>query len=518
MNVAEPMNDHVFRKFGQAVNANLAPEILVKHALKLGEGKLTADGALSVTTGVHTGRSPHDKFIVRDSITQDAVWWENNAAMSSQQFQRLFDDMRAYARDKTLFLQDLDAGADAAHRIPVRVATELAWHSLFIRHLLIKPAPGAARDVTSQLTIINLPGFKANPARHGCRSETVIACDFTRRIVLIAGTEYAGEMKKAVFTYLNFVLTEKDILPMHCAANVGKDGDVALFFGLSGTGKTTLSADPSRTLVGDDEHGWSEHGIFNFEGGCYAKTFRLSEQGEPEIFAASKRPGAVLENVIVPDSTGKPDFDDASLTENGRAAYPLEFIANASATGQAGHVKTIVLLTCDAFGVLPPLSKLTPEQAVEQFLAGYTAKISGTERGVTEPQAVFSACFGAPFMPRPPEVYGELLKRKIVAHGAACWLVNTGWTGGPYGLGQRMPLAATRRLLRSVLDNSLDAVSFRTDPLFGFAVPEKVPGVTNAILDPRQTWNDTAQFDIVAKELLGLFAANRAARYTHAVK
>lgn len=485
---------------------DLSPDAIVEHAIRRGEGHLTKDGVLAVTTGSHTGRSPLDKFIVRDSLTADTVWWDNNSAMSLEHFEILLGDMLAYAEGKDVFIQNLAAGADPNYQIPVRVVTELAWHALFIRHLLVRT--GTSRDFNSELTIVNLPGFKAIPERHGCRSEAVIACDFTHRVVLIAGTQYAGEMKKAVFTYLNFILPDKNVLPMHCSANVGRAEDVALFFGLSGTGKTTLSADPARTLIGDDEHGWAERGIFNFEGGCYAKTLKLSVEGEPEIFAAAHRPPAILENVTV-SKTGKPDFYDTTLTENGRVAYPIDFITNASATGQAGNAKTVVLLTCDAFGVLPPIAKLSTDQAVEHFLAGYTAKIAGTERGITEPQAIFSACFGGPFMPRPPRVYGDLFRRQIVANGTACWLLNTGWTGGPYGVGQRMPLAITRSLLAAALDGSLDKVSFRADPVFGLGIPEYVPGVPCAFLNPRQTWDDPSAFDQTARQLLDLFANHR---------
>jgi phosphoenolpyruvate carboxykinase (ATP) len=506
------LNDLIQRRFQNTPKANLSPRTLLEYAVQRGEGVLTADGVLSVTTGSHTGRSPKDKFIVRDAVTADTVWWDNAGAVSGHQFNTLFDDMMVHAQGKLLFVQDLAAGASPDHRINVKSITEFAWHALFIRNLLIRPEPGSLKNLDSQLTIIDIPSFKADPSRHGCRSETVIACDFTRRIILIAGTQYAGEMKKAVFTYLNFVLPDFGVMPMHCSANLGSNGDSAIFFGLSGTGKTTLSADPTRTLVGDDEHGWGPNGIFNFEGGCYAKTVRLSQSSEPEIFAAAQTPGTVLENVVLDPKTSKPDFDDISLTENGRAGYPLEFIPNASKTGIAGHPKVVVLLICDAFGVLPPVARLTPAQAVEQFLAGYTAKIAGTERGVTEPQATFSACFGAPFMPRPPQVYGELFHRKIVEHNVPCWLINTGWTGGPYGQGQRMPLATTRTILRHVLDGSLKAVTFRIDENFDFEVPTSVPGLTNTVLNPRLTWADPSAYDAHAKRLLDMFDDNKRKR------
>jgi phosphoenolpyruvate carboxykinase (ATP) len=490
-------------------SVNLSASALLKLAVERGEGRLTCDGVLAVETGKHTGRSPRDKFIVRDDLTNSSVWWENNGDMTKSAFNVLFEDVVKYMVGKELFVQDLLAGAEPSHQIKVQVVTEFAWHSLFIKNLLIRPNPASQLSSTEQLTIIDLPGFKADPQRHGCRSETVIAMDFTRKIILICGTQYAGEMKKAVFTYLNFTLPKFGVMPMHCSANVGQNGDVAIFFGLSGTGKTTLSADPERLLIGDDEHGWGPKGIFNFEGGCYAKTVRLSAAGEPEIYNAAKTPGTVLENVVLDPKTFKPDFDDISLTENGRAGYPLEFIPNASSTGLANHPKAVVLLTCDAFGVLPPVARLTPKQAVEQFLAGYTAKIAGTERGITEPQATFSACFGAPFMPRPPQVYGALFHRLISDHKVPCWLVNTGWTGGPYGQGQRMPLATTRAILRQVLDGSLNCATFRTDSNFGFNVPTAIPGLTKRILDPRSTWANASNYDQQAQLLMTMFQDNK---------
>ncbi len=497
------------------VFANLGTAALTHQALARGEAQLSADGALAARTGVHTGRSPKDKHIVRDRLTADHVWWDNNRAMTPEQFDRLHADFRAHAAENDLFVQDLIGGADADHALPVRVVTELAWHSLFIRNLLIRPDPSSLPSFAAEMTIVDLPSFRADPARHGTRSETVIAIDFSRMLVLIGGTAYAGEMKKAVFTALNFLLPEKGVLPMHCSANVGPAGDVAVFFGLSGTGKTTLSADPGRTLLGDDEHGWGDGGVFNFEGGCYAKTIRLSGEAEPAIFAAARRFGTVLENVPLA-SDGTPDFDDGSLTENMRCAYPLHFIANASATGRAGHPKTIIMLTADAFGVLPPIARLSPTQAMFHFLSGYTAKVAGTERGVVEPEATFSTCFGAPFMPRHPRAYGDLLRRLIAEHGAACWLVNTGWTGGAYGTGRRMPIATTRLLLAAALDGTLAQERFRTDPRFGFAVPLAAEGVDPAILDPRSTWADASAFDRQADRLVGLFADNFGRFESHA--
>ncbi|MCB5202150.1 phosphoenolpyruvate carboxykinase [Neorhizobium sp. T786] len=489
------------------VNYNLLETELCEESIRKGEADLTADGALRAVTGQHTGRSPKDKFVVRDEKTEGAIWWDNNKPMSPDHFDILHRDMLAHAAGKTLYVQDLIGGADPENALPTRVITEFAWHALFIRNLLIRPSREAIATFVQKLTIINLPSFRADPARHGCRTETVIACDLTRGIVLIGGTSYAGENKKSVFTVLNYLLPAKSVMPMHCSANVGPDGDAAVFFGLSGTGKTTLSADPSRTLIGDDEHGWGENGIFNFEGGCYAKAIRLSAEAEPEIYAATRRFGTVLENVVL-DENRVPDFDDASLTENTRSAYPLHFIPNASETGIAPHPKTIIMLTADAFGVMPPIARLTPEQAMYHFLSGYTAKVAGTEKGVTEPEATFSTCFGAPFMPRHPAEYGNLLKELIARHGVDCWLVNTGWTGGAYGVGRRMPIKATRALLTAALTGELKKAEFRTDPNFGFAVPIAAEGIDTAILDPRSTWADGAAYDVQAKKLVSMFIAN----------
>ncbi|WP_188607872.1 phosphoenolpyruvate carboxykinase [Chelatococcus reniformis] len=481
---------------------------LYEEALRRNEAQLVRGGALLAETGVHTGRSPKDKFVVRDASTENEVWWDNNGAISPDQFKTLLDDFLAHAQGKELFAQDLYGGADPAHRVKARVFTEYAWHSLFIRNLLIRPERAEVPGFAPELTIIDLPSFKADPARHGVRSETVIAIDFSRKIVLIGGTSYAGEMKKSVFTYLNYVLPAAGVMPMHCSANSGGDGDVAIFFGLSGTGKTTLSADPQRTLIGDDEHGWAPTGVFNFEGGCYAKTVRLSREAEPEIYATTERFGTVLENVIVDPLTREPDFDDISKTENTRCAYPLDFIPNASKTGRAGVPKNIIMLTADAFGVMPPIAKLTAAQAMYHFLSGYTAKVAGTEKGVTEPQATFSTCFGAPFMPRHPSVYGNLLRELIAKHDVDCWLVNTGWTGGKHGVGRRMPIRATRRLLTAALDGSLNRADFRTDPYFGFSVPTSVPGVEPHILYPVKTWADKADFAKTATRLVEMFHEN----------
>ncbi len=481
---------------------------LYELAVRRKEGAAVADGALAVTTGQHTGRSPADKYILRDAETEGSVWWDNNKGIEPDRFALLRDEFLAHARALPLHVQDLHAGADPRHRLGVRVFTEHAWHALFIRHLLIRPPRGELAGFVPQLTIIDLPSFRANPARLGVRSETIIACDLKNGLILIGGTGYAGEMKKSVFTTLNYLLPPKGVMPMHCSANVGSKGDAALFFGLSGTGKTTLSADPQRTLIGDDEHGWSETGIFNFEGGCYAKAIRLSAEAEPEIHAATRRFATILENVAVDPVTREPDFDNATLTENTRAAYPLHYIPNASATGIAGHPKTIVMLTADAFGVMPPIARLTPEQAMYHFLSGYTAKVAGTERGVSTPQATFSTCFGAPFMPRHPKEYGELLRALIARHRTTCWLVNTGWTGGPHGIGKRMPIDVTRRLLTAALDGSLAAAPVRSDPWFGFAVPQAVPGVPPQTLSPRDTWSDAKAYDTQAARLVAMFAEN----------
>ncbi|MGH6762183.1 MAG: phosphoenolpyruvate carboxykinase [Phyllobacterium sp.] len=490
-----------------AVYYNFGEAELYEEAIRRGEAQLTDKGALVARTGQHTGRSAKDKFVVRDASTEPHVWWDNNKPMEPEAFERLYADFIEHAKGKELFVQDLVGGADADNSLKTRVVTEYAWHSLFIRNLLIRPDRADLAGFVPQMTIIDLPSFRADPARHGCRTETVIAVDLTRLIVLIGGTSYAGEMKKSVFTALNYILPGKNVMPMHCSANEGPNGDTAVFFGLSGTGKTTLSADPKRTLIGDDEHGWGEHGVFNFEGGCYAKTIRLSAEAEPEIFATTQRFGTVLENVIL-DESRVPDFDDGSLTENTRCAYPLHFIPNASATGKAGHPKNIIMLTADAFGIMPPIAKLTPAQAMYHFLSGYTAKVAGTEKGVTEPEATFSTCFGAPFMPRHPSEYGNLLRSLIAEHGVDCWLVNTGWTGGAYGVGKRMPIKATRALLTAALDGSLKGAEFRVDPNFGFAVPVSVPGVDSAILDPRSTWADQNAYDAQAQKLAQMFAAN----------
>ncbi len=500
-----------------SVSYNLIEPALVQAALSRGEGTLGKGGAFLVTTGQFTGRSPKDKFVVRTPSVEETIWWDNNKPMAPDAFDRLHADMLAHLKGRDVFVQDLHAGAEIDHRLNVRVVTELAWHGLFIRHLLRRPARDDLDSFVSDWTIINCPSFKADPARHGCRSETVIVLNFDRKVILIANTAYAGENKKSVFTLLNYLLPEKGVMPMHCSANhaIGDPADSAVFFGLSGTGKTTLSQDPSRVLIGDDEHGWSDTGIFNFEGGCYAKTINLDPRAEPEIHATTHRFASVVENMVFDSETLELDFDDDSLTANTRVAYPLEAISNASTASMGGHPKNVIMLTCDAFGVLPPIARLSPAQAMYHFLSGFTSKVAGTERGVTEPEPTFSTCFGAPFMPRRPEVYGKLLQAKINQHGATCWLVNTGWTGGAHGTGSRMPIKATRALLTAALNGSLNAAEFRKDPNFGFEVPVAVPGVEPELLDPRQTWADPAAYDAQARKLVAMFAENFAQYAPH---
>ncbi|MBK5265790.1 MAG: phosphoenolpyruvate carboxykinase [Alphaproteobacteria bacterium] len=489
---------------------NLGTALLVEAALANGEGVLAKDGPLVVATGKHTGRSANDKFTVRDAETEDSVWWgKTNKAMTPEHFAALKADfMQALASKDKLYIADLFGGSQAEHRVNVRVINELAWHNLFVRTLLVRPGLDEQADFVPEYTIIDLPSFRADPARHGCNSGTVIAVNHTEKLILIGGTAYAGEMKKSVFGILNYKLPIKGVMPMHCSANIGPKGDTAVFFGLSGTGKTTLSADASRTLIGDDEHGWSDTAVFNFEGGCYAKMIRLSAEAEPEIYATTKRFGTVLENVVIDPETRELDLDDNSLAENTRGAYPIDFIPNASEHNLGPVPKNIIMLTADAFGVLPPISRLSPEQAMYHFLSGYTAKVAGTEIGVTEPEATFSTCFGAPFMPRHPSIYGNLLKERIAKGGVTCWLVNTGWTGGKYGVGSRMPIKVTRALLNAALDGSLNSAQFRIDENFGFEVPVSVPGVDSKILDPRQTWSDGQEYDATALKLVGLFADN----------
>ncbi|APE29197.1 phosphoenolpyruvate carboxykinase [Aurantiacibacter gangjinensis] len=496
------------------IHANLKTAALVEHALANGEGRLAKHGPLVVETGKHTGRSAKDKFIVRDGETEETVWWDNNASMSPEHFAALKEDFLAHLGTKdTLYTAQLFGGSQPEHRVAVQVINEFAWHNLFIRTMLCRPTEAELADFAAEYTVIDLPSFKADPDRHGTRSETVVAVNLSEKLILIGGTQYAGEMKKSVFGILNYLLPPKGVMPMHCSANVGPDGKTAVFFGLSGTGKTTLSADASRTLIGDDEHGWSDTAVFNFEGGCYAKMIRLSAEAEPEIYATTRMFGTVLENVVMDKDTRELDFDDNSLAENSRGAYPIDFIPNTSENNMGPVPSNVIMLTADAFGVLPPIARLTPDQAMYHFLSGYTAKVAGTEIGVTEPEATFSTCFGAPFMPRHPSVYGNLLKKRIAEGNVQCWLLNTGWTGGKYGVGNRMPIKATRGLLNAALDGRLDDVEYRKDANFGFDVPVHVPaleeaGIDQSILDPRSTWTDQDEYDRTAHKLVELFVNN----------
>ncbi len=488
------------------VHWNSAPAELIELAVRRGEGQLTSDGAFVANTTPHTGRSPNDKFVVREPESEKHIWWGNvNVALSPDHYERLRDAVSEYLSSQELFIRDVHAGADPEYRLNVRSITSNAWNALFIHNMFLEPAPEHRNDFEPGFTILHAPDFQADPARHGTRSGTFVVLNFAERVVLIGGTRYAGEMKKSVFTVLNYVLPRQGVLSMHCSANAGPNGDVALFFGLSGTGKTTLSTDPKRHLIGDDEHGWSDCGIFNFEGGNYAKVIRLSAKGEPLIYAASRRFGTILENVVLDAATRDVDFDDDSLTENTRSSYPLSFIEGAVPGGMGGHPSHIVFLTADAFGVMPPIARLSPAQAMYHFLSGYTAKVAGTERGVTEPKAAFSACFGAPFLPLPPSVYARMLGERIARHQSQCWLVNTGWTGGPYGVGERMKLGYTRLMIDAMLDGRLEGVRTKPDPVFGLQVPHRVPDVPDEVLDPRQTWRDGAAYDAQAARLAGMF-------------
>ena len=488
---------------------NLPPARLVEEALLRGEGHLAANGSLVVRTGPYTGRSPKDRYIVRDEVTEQTVdWGDVNFAMTPAQFDQLYDKTIRHLRGRDLFVQDCFAGADPGYALPIRTITELAWQSLFGRQLFVRPEPGSTAGHVPEFTILYAPGVQADPAADGTRSEAFVALNFKRKAVIIGGTRYAGEMKKSVFSILNYLLPERGVFPMHCSANVGWQGDVALFFGLSGTGKTTLSADPERGLIGDDEHGWSGHGVFNFEGGCYAKCIRLSREREPQIWDAL-RFGSVLENVASDPETRQIDFDDSSITENTRAAYPVDFIANAVIPGIGGHPSNIVFLTADAFGVLPPISRLTPAQAMYHFLSGYTAKVAGTERGLgQEPAAAFSACFGAPFLPRSASSYAEMLGAKLRKHKGRCWLVNTGWAGGPYGVGKRMSLPHTRAMLTAALSGEMEKADFAPHPVFGVGVPKSCPGVPHEVLDARGMWKDKTAYDQAARELARRFQQN----------
>src|SRR5450432_243146 len=486
---------------------NLSPGLLVEHSIRRGEAKVAANGSLVGYTN-RTGRSPKDKFIVKDEITAGKVaWGAVNAPIEAEKFDALYERVMEHLRGRELFVQDLFCGADPAYRLPVRIVNEYAWHNLFVRQLFLRPSPEDLRNHRPEFTVIAAPEFQGDPKRDGVNSEVFILISFTRRTVLIGGTSYAGEMKKCIFSIMNFLLPPRNVFPMHCSANVGHNGGSALFFGLSGTGKTTLSADPSRDLIGDDEHGWSATGIFNFEGGCYAKCIKLSKENEPQIWNAI-RFGSVLENVTLDEATHVPDYNDDSRTENTRCAYPVEYIDGAVIPGIGGHPKNVIFLTADAFGVLPPISKLSTDQAMFHFLSGYTAKVAGTEAGVKEPQPNFSTCFGSPFLPLRPKVYAEMLGRRMQEHGSQCWLVNTGWFGGPYGVGSRMKLPYTRAMVNAAIEGTLDKVEFETDPAFGLTVPKTVPGVPAEFLHPRNAWSDKAAYDNAAADLAARFAKN----------
>jgi len=488
---------------------NLPTSALYEEAIRRREGIIAHLGPLVVRTGHHTGRSPNDKFIVKEPSTADHIWWGNvNRPFDQARFDELHRRLLSYLQLKDVYVQDCWAGADPDYRLPVRIITEYAWHSLFARNMFIRATPEELATHNPEFTVIDCPRFHAFPNVDGTNSEAFILVDFTKKLVLIGGTSYAGEIKKSIFSVMNYLLPFKGVLPMHCSANYGPDGDTALFFGLSGTGKTTLSADASRTLIGDDEHGWSDNGVFNFEGGCYAKMIRLSAEAEPEIYSTTRRFGTVLENVTVDTITRHPDLDDDSLTENTRGAYPISHIPNTAADGTGKHPKNVIFLTADAFGVLPPISKLTIDQAMFHFVSGYTAKVAGTEKGVTEPQATFSACFGAPFLPLPPGEYTKLLGQKIEKYKVNAWLVNTGWTGGPYGVGSRMKIAYTRAMVNAALSGELDDVPTEADPIFGLFMPTRCPNVPSEVLNPRNTWSDKAAYDAQARKLAQMFVDN----------
>ncbi len=491
------------------VNHNLSVAALYEAAVRRDEGLIAAGGPLVVRTGSHTGRSPLDKFVVDERASRDSVWWGSvNRPISEERYEALRERVLGHLAKRETFVQDLFVGAHPAHRRSVRVTTESAWASLFAQNLFIRPSAAERSAYRVDFTIYDAPTLTAEPERDGTRTGTFILVHLTRREVLIGGTAYAGEIKKSAFTVMNYLLPDEHVLPMHSAVNVGPAGDTAVFFGLSGTGKTTLVADPARTMIGDDEHGWGPDGVFNFEGGCYAKTIRLSPIYEPDIFSTTRRFGTILENVVMDEATRELDLDSEALTENTRGAFPVSFISNASEVGRAGHPRTIIFLTADAFGVLPPISRLTREQAMYHFVSGYTAKLAGTEVGVKEPSATFSACFGAPFMPRHPGIYAEMLGERIREHDAAVWLINTGWTGGPYGTGERMNIAHTRAMVHAAIDRMLEGVPFGTDARFGLAVPATVPGVPDQVLQPRDTWADGAAYDRQADRLAAMFREN----------
>jgi phosphoenolpyruvate carboxykinase (ATP) len=490
------------------VYANLPVAELIEHTLRMQQGVLADNGALVVRTGEFTGRAPKDKFVVRDTFTEDQIWWgEVNNPLPAEKFDILYQRVRAYLQNKTLYLRDVYAGASPKYRLRIRIVNELPWHNLFVRNLFIEPSPEELDSFEPDYLMIAVPGFRAEPAIDGTRQHNFTILNLSRRIILIGGTGYAGEMKKSIFTLLNYLLPQRGVMPMHCSANMGPEGDVALFFGLSGTGKTTLSADPNRRLIGDDEHGWDDEGVFNFEGGCYAKCINLSAEKEPQIWAAI-RYGTVVENVTFYPDSRIINFDDAAITENTRAAYPLSYVPGAVIPSVGGHPKHIFLLTADAFGVLPPIARLTKAQAMYHFLSGYTAKVAGTEAGIKEPQATFSACFGQAFLPLHPTRYAELFGQKIFSHDVRVWLINTGWTGGPYGVGRRMLLPYTRAMIQAALSGMLDNVPYEMEPVFHLAIPKEVPGVPAEYLFPRQTWPDPGAYDKQAAHLATLFREN----------
>jgi len=487
---------------------NLNTPELYEEIARRNEGVLSNHGAVLVDTGEFTGRAAKDKAIVHEADSADKVFWGDvNKDFSQEKFNALKERMMAHAKGRELFVQDTFVGADPKYRLPVRVISELSWHSLFARTMFISNS-GETEPHKPEFTIINFPSFQADPQRDGTRSTTFILMDFSQRLVLIGGTSYAGETKKSAFTIMNYLLPQRNVMSMHCSANVGAEGDVAIFFGLSGTGKTTLSADPERRLIGDDEHGWSDDGVFNFEGGCYAKVIKLSAEAEPDIYRTTKMFGTILENVVYDQITRQIDLDDPRKTENTRASYPLTSISNIVPEGRAGHPRNIIMLTADAFGVLPPVARLSPEQAMYHFLSGYTAKVAGTEKGIKEPEATFSTCFGAPFMVLHPGVYADLLGKQMARHNAACWLVNTGWSGGPYGVGQRMKISYTRAMIRAILNGSLAQTETTPDPIFGVNVPVSCPEVPDHVLQPRNTWTDKDAYDAAAKDLARRFNEN----------
>ncbi len=502
------LDNHGLRNLNM-VYWTLTTGALVERIVTRREGVLAHEGAIVVRTGNHTGRAPNDKFIVSSQNGGEKIWWGKvNKQLDPAYFDRLYNHMRSYYQGRDVFVQDATAAAHPDHQLPIRVITETAWHSLFARNLFIRLNPQELTQHIPDFTIFHAPGFHAIPEEDGTNSEVFIVLNLDKRMILIGGTSYAGEIKKSIFSALNYLLPRKGVLSMHCSANIGDRGDTALFFGLSGTGKTTLSSDPERALIGDDEHGWGDDGVFNFEGGCYAKTINLRQELEPLIWKATRHFGAILENVAVDPYTRRIDFDDGSLTENTRAAYPIGFLDNIVPNGRGDHPENIFFLTADAFGVMPPIARLTPEQAMYHFLSGYTSKLAGTEKGIKEPSTTFSACFGAPFLPLHPSIYARLLGEKIFKHQVKVWLINTGWTGGPFGVGERIHLPYTRAMVRAALTNALDDIEYRFDPHFGFSVPQSVPGVPPSVLDPRQTWSDALAYDQQASLLVSKFQEN----------